>query len=58
MAPQKKLPQIPPYDSTLVLDVLRSRWFELAPKEDYPNTPTITKELDRIEVEIKKLQKS
>lgn len=38
----------------LILDALKTRWFMLAPTEDYPNTPGVTSELDRLEQEVKK----
>lgn len=37
------------------LEILKKKYFELAVTEDYPRTPTITKEMDAIEQSISKL---
>lgn len=37
-----------------IKNALKQRWFVLALKEDYPKTVEITKELDDIEMELKK----
>lgn len=43
-------------DVNLITDLLKQKWFELAMKENYPSTPEVTAELDRLESEINKLE--
>ena len=42
--------------SDVVITSLKKRWFDLAAKEKYPNTPDLSKELDNIEGAIKELE--
>lgn len=44
-----------PKSSDIVVETLKKRYFEMASKENYPNTPTLTKELDNLEEAIKNL---
>jgi len=43
--------------SDVVIETLKSRYFELAAKEDIGKTPDITKEIDHLEAAIKELSK-
>ena len=45
-------------EESLVIKTLKKRYFEIVSpgKENYPNTPELTKEADQLEKEIKKLQ--
>jgi hypothetical protein len=36
-----------------MIELLKARYFEIALKEDFPNTPDITLELDKIEKAIR-----
>jgi hypothetical protein len=38
----------------IVIDTLQKKFFELAEKENYPNTPDITSQLDILQNEIKR----
>lgn len=40
-----------------MLDTQRAEYFRLLQKEDYLNTPKLTKKIDELEVEIRKLTK-
>lgn len=40
--------------SKLIIDTLKSKYFELAAKEDIGKTPELTKEIDELESEIRK----
>lgn len=42
--------------SDVVVSSLKKRWFDLAAKEKYPNTPDLSKELDNIEGAIKEME--
>ena len=33
----------------MIVGALKAKWFTIAPKENYPHTPEITKELDNLE---------
>jgi hypothetical protein len=41
----------------VIINALKSKYFELALKENYPKTPELTKELDTLESSIKELLK-
>ena len=43
--------------SSLAVDLLKKKWFELASREDYPKTPEITKQMDEVYCDIKRLEK-
>jgi hypothetical protein len=40
--------------SKLIIDTLKTKYFELAAKEKIGQTPDLTKELDELELEIRK----
>lgn len=40
----------------VVIGALKKRYFEVASKEDYPNTPKLTAEADHLEKAIRELQ--
>ena len=46
----------PPEATDPVIDALKQRYFKVAAKEDFPNTPMFTAEADRLEVAIRSLQ--
>jgi hypothetical protein len=45
-----------PQDKDIIIDNLKARWFDLAKKEDMPNTPDITRQLDNLTEAIRKMQ--
>ncbi len=40
----------------VVIENLKARWFDLAKKEDMPNTPDITKQLDNLTEAIRRME--
>jgi hypothetical protein len=40
--------------SKLIIDTLKTKYFELAAKEKIGHTPELTKEIDELELEIRK----
>lgn len=42
----------------VVVDTLTKRYFELLKKEDYPKTPGVTAEADKLEQAIRELQQT
>lgn len=44
-----------PMEDNPAIEVLKKKYFELAPREDYPKTPKVSEELDAIEQAITKL---
>ena len=41
---------------SIIIEALKKKYFEIAPNENYPNTPEITKQLDTLENKIKQEQ--
>ena len=52
MAAKTKTPKP---DNRLLIELLQQRWFAIALKENYPKTPEVSAELDKIEAEVKRL---
>lgn len=43
----------PKIDKDMIIGALKAKWLTIAPKENYPHTPEITKELDNLEEAIR-----